>query len=345
MVKAPNKTMRIAITADPFIPVPPTNYGGIERIIHFLAEGLEKSEHEVILVAHEESTAQVELVKYPKLESGLGGHLKNIATINKIKKWKPDVIHSFSRLAYLLPFFRSNIPKLMSYQREPTLSQIKKAVAFSKNDSISFTGCSDYISNQIKPFAPSYTVYNGVDIEIYDFVDEVSADAPLIFLGRIEPIKGPQEAIAAALATGKNLIIAGNIPNEHADFFNTEIKPFLGKQIEYVGPVNDQQKNKLLGSAAAFLMPIFWNEPFGIVMAEAMACGTPVIGYPRGAVTEVVTHGLDGFLAQDFEELCSSILKIPEISRVKTRTTAEKKFSSKKIVDDYISIYKKISHR
>ncbi len=297
--------MRIAITADPFIPVPPPNYGGIERIIHFLAEGLESCGHEVMLVAHADSTAKVALIKYPSPENGLSGHFKNVLTIHKINKWKPDVIHSFSRLAYLLPFLRSNIPKLMSYQREPTISQIKKAASFSKKNTLCFTGCSNYISNQIKPFAPAYTVYNGVDIGIYDLVNEVPLDAPLIFLGRIEPIKGPQEAIAAALATGKDLIIAGNIPDEHVGFFNKEIKPFLGKQIQYVGPVNDQQKNKLLGSASAFLMPIFWNEPFGIVMAEAMACGTPVIGYPKGAVSEVVTHGVDGFLANNFEDLCS----------------------------------------
>src|SRR3954463_199988 len=119
--------MKIVITADPFIPVPPVNYGGIERIIHFLAEGLTKQGHDVALVAHQDSKVNIRLLKYPLPRKGFFGHVENIFTINSVKGWKPDVIHSFSRLAYLLPFMNSSVPKLMSYQREPTISQIKIA--------------------------------------------------------------------------------------------------------------------------------------------------------------------------------------------------------------------------
>jgi len=331
--------MRIAITADPFIPVPPVNYGGIERIIHFMVEGLAKNGHDVILVAHKDSKVNVELIKYPSTANGIRGHLKNISTINQLRKWKPDVIHSFSRLAYLLPFLVTNIPKLMSYQREPTISQIQKAMKIARKSTLSFTGCSDYISQQISPYAPAYTVYNGVDLNIYNFNDSVEDDAPLVFLGRIEPLKGTHNAVKAALATNKKLIIAGNIPNEYQDYFDREIKPYLNEKIKYIGPVNDQQKNELLGNASAFLMPIEWNEPFGIVMAEALACGTPVIGYPRGAVIEVVEHGINGYLAYDFNELCEYINNYSKISRGKARESAEKRFSSHKIVDDYVAIY------
>ncbi|PWS26391.1 glycosyltransferase family 4 protein [Pedobacter yonginense] len=333
--------MRIAITADPFIPVPPQNYGGIERMIHFLVEGLIEAGHEVILVAHQDSITKAELLSYPANQQGMIAHLKNIQTIRQLKKWKPDVIHSFSRLAYLMPFLRTDIPKIMSYQREPTISQIKKAVYLSKRNTLFFTGCSHYINQKILPYASTQTIYNGIDLSIYQFQKEVAADAPLMFLGRIEPIKGAHEAVKVALATNRRLIIAGNVTNEHQNYFDEQIRPYLGQQIEYVGAVNDVQKNKLLGTCSALLMPIGWNEPFGIVMAEALACGTPVIGYPKGAVAEVIEHGQNGFLVNNYTELCDAVGKLKEISRHEVRARAEKNFSSEKIVRDYISYYSK----
>lgn len=334
--------MRIAVTVDPFIAVPPLNYGGIERIVHFLVEGLAKNGHDVILVAHKDSKANVELIKYPSSENGIISHLKNIKAINELKKWKPDVIHSFSRLAYLTPFLMTKVPKLMSYQREPTINQIKKVMKIVRKGTLSFTGCSDYISQQIKPYAPACTVYNGVDLTIYNYINKVDEDAPLVFLGRIEPIKGTHNAVKVALETNKRLIIAGNIPNECREYFDSKIKPYLSDKISYIGTVNDQEKNKILGNASAFLMPIEWNEPFGIVMAEALACGTPVIGYPRGAVNEVVEHGVNGYLANNFNELCEHVNNCSNISRAKARESAEKNFSSDKIIADYTSLYQSI---
>lgn len=335
-------SLKIAITSDPFIPVPPINYGGIERIIHFLVEGLVKRGHEVCLVAHPESKVSSSFIPYPPLENGVKGHIKHILTLNKLKGFQPDIIHSFSRLAYLVPFFRSSTPKLMSYQREPTLSQVQKAVKFSKKGTMAFTGCSKYISDQITPFAPSFPIYNGIDLSIYDFKAEVADDAPLVFLGRIEPIKGTHNAIEIAQKTGRKLIIAGNIPAEYQNYFDSKIKPFLSDRIEYIGLVNDVQKNEILGKAAAFLMPIEWNEPFGIVMAEALACGTPVIGTNRGAVPEVVKNGVNGFFADTVEELVSLTDRVGEIDRAAARKDCEERFSSEKIIDDYLEVYQKL---
>ncbi len=166
-----------------------------------------------------------------------------------------------------------HIPKLMSYQREPTISQIAKAVKLSAKGTLAFTGCSNYITDKITAYAPAHTVYNGIDTNKYILTTNVDPDAPLVFLGRIEPIKGTHTAIDIARKTGKKLVIAGNIPDNEQGYFDTEIKPFLGERITYIGPVNDSQKNELLRNALALLMPIHWNEPFGIVMIEAMACG------------------------------------------------------------------------
>lgn len=330
--------MKIAIIADPFIPIPPLNYGGIERIIHFLILGLKERGHEVVLVAHADSKVDAPLIKYKNQNTRLAT-LHNILTINKLKSFKPDVIHSFGRLINLLPFLSSNIPKIMSYQREPTLSQIKKAVLLSKKQTLSFTGCSDYISNQIKPFAVAQTVYNGFPVHTYDPKFDYKEDAPLVFLGRIEHIKGTHIAIEIAQKTNKKLIIAGNIPPDEEEYFNKKVKPFLSGEIEYIGPVNDIEKNILLGNALAFLMPIQWNEPFGIVMAEAMACGTPVIGFSRGSVPEVVENNVTGFVCTTTDEMVLAIGKLDSINRETVWKTAMRRFSSDSIVSEYLKLY------
>jgi len=334
--------MRIVITADPFIPVPPLNYGGIERIIYFLTEELLKNGHEVMLIAHKNSKVSAKLLPYPTSKTAYLKDLKHIYNLNQLKSWKPDIIHSFSRLAYLLPYLPTTTAKLMSYQREPTIGQIKKAVKFSKKNTLAFSGCSDYISQQITPYAPAYTVYNGVDLNSYNFKDNVEENAPLVFLGRIEPIKGTHTAIQIAIKTQRKLVIAGNIPAEYHDYFDQQVKPHLNENISYIGEVNDQQKNELLGKAAALLMPIEWNEPFGIVMIEAMACGTPVIGVPKGSLPEVINPGKNGYLANNFEELCSYVFKLPELSRATIRQITEERFSSQKIVADYTALYTKL---
>jgi len=330
--------MKIAIIADPFIPIPPLNYGGIERIIHFLIVGLKERGHEVILIAHADSEVDIPLIKYKNQNTRLAT-LQNILTINKLKNFKPDVIHSFGRLINLLPFLSSSIPKIMSYQREPTLSQIKKAILISKKQTLSFTGCSDYISNQIKPFATAETVYNGFPIHTYDPKFDFKEDAPLVFLGRIEYIKGTHIAIEIAQKTNKKLIIAGNIPPDGEQYFNEKIKPFLSGEIEYIGPVNDIEKNTLLGNALAFLMPIQWNEPFGIVMAEAMACGTPVIGFSKGSVPEVVEDNVTGFVCTTTDEMVLAIGKLDSINRETVWKTAMRRFSSDSIVSEYLKLY------
>ena len=332
--------MKIAIIADPFIPIPPLNYGGIERIIHFLIIGLKERGHVVILVGHADSNIKVPLIKYKNQHLKLTG-IRNILSVNELKHFKPDIIHSFGRLINLLPFLRSSIPKIMSYQREPTLSQIKKAVFLSRKNTLSFTGCSNYISNKIKPHALSETIYNGFPINTYQPKFEYNDQSYLVFLGRIEEIKGTAIAIEVAKKSNKKLIIAGNIPSNGQNYFNEKIKPFLSDRIEYIGPVNDVQKNTLLGNALAFLMPILWDEPFGIVMAEAMACGTPIIGLSRGSVPEVVEDNVTGFVCNTVGEMVLAVNRLNTINRETVWKIAYRRFSSSEIVSEYINLYEK----
>jgi len=331
--------LNIAIIADPFLPVPPQFYGGIERVIDLLITQLLKKGHQVTLFAHKDSSVNCKLVP---LEEGAGilQILRNIYIINNtLRKQEFDVVHSFGRLANLLLVMPSAIPKLMTYQREPTISQIKKAMTLSRRGTMTFTGCSNYISNQIAPFAPVHTVYNSVDVDRYSPIKMLNTDSPLIFLGRIEFIKGAHTAIEIAKRTGKKLIIAGNLDRSQQDYFDKQVKPFLGDRINYIGPVNDAQKKALLQKAAALLMPIHWNEPFGIVMIEAMACGTPVIGFGRGAVAEVVDNGQTGFVGDTISELEEFVGQIKQIDRSKVRQRVEENFSSEIIANQYLSIY------
>ena len=339
--------MKILLTADPEIPVPPKLYGGIERIIDVLVNSYTTLGHDVTLFAHADSKVPCRLIGWKGRQSaGMRNTLANTAQLfSHALKERYDVVHSFSRLAYLTPLLPLGVPKIMSYQREPTLSQIKKATQLAKKDTLIFTGCSNYITNQIKGLAKSETVYNCVPIEKYNFSDTIANDAPLMFLGRIEHIKGTHIAVEVAIKTNRQLIIAGNIPAGEQEYFDEKIKPFLNDRIRYVGPVNDEQKNELLGQSAAFLMPIQWNEPFGIVMAEAMACGTPVLGFPYGSVPEVVEEGLTGSVCQNVEEMILRINELPRINRKRVREAAENRFSDKIIVNEYLSLYRQHGKR
>ncbi|WP_443938110.1 glycosyltransferase [Pedobacter sp. MW01-1-1] len=340
------KKLKIVITADPEIPVPPEFYGGIERIIDMLINEYIYLGHEVTLFAHEKSITRAKLYPYPGKTNGRIDFLKNMLYINNIVfRQNYDIIHSFGRLAYLTPSLPLKIPKLMSYQREPTINQIIKALKIAKKSTLMFTGCSNYISNKIKPIAITETVYNGVDSKKYYFTAEVELKAPLIFLGRVEPIKGPDIAIRIAQQTNKSLIIAGNLNLEHEDYFNESIKPYLNDQIKYVGPVNDQQKNELLSKSSALLMPIIWDEPFGIVMVEAMACGTPVIAFNRGAAPEVVSHGVSGFRGNTFDDLVFYVTQIPTLSRQQVNTYFLENYSSSVISQRYLNIYQKLINK
>lgn len=339
-----SEVLKIALIADPELPVPPLFYGGIERIIAILVEGYVSQGHHVTLFAHLDSVTDAILYPYNgKSSSSKIDVIKNSLLINReLLSNSYDIIHSFGRLIYLLPQMPLRIPKLMSYQREPTLAQIKKAIKIAKNNTLAFTGCSEYISKQIAPYAPSFPIFNGVDLRKYDFKAEVEIDAPLVFLGRIEPIKGTHIAIEVAKRTNRRLIIAGNISSEYQTYFDTEIKPQLDEQISYIGAVNDNQKNELLGNALCFLMPIEWNEPFGIVMAEAMACGTPVIGFNRGSVPEVIIHGENGFICNTTEQMIDYVNQVNNLDRNRVRKDAEKRFSKDVIVKQYLDLYKKM---
>jgi glycosyltransferase involved in cell wall biosynthesis len=336
--------LKIAIVVNPLIPVPPEQYGGIERIVYMLIQELMKNKHDITLYANGTSNPGCKLISYTESDSYNFVDLIKINLLTlKIAFQQYDLVHTFGRMSNIAFLMYSKIPKIVSYQLPPTISQVRKAVNIARNNSIFFTACSDYIGNQIKPYAKVSTIYNGVDLANYQFREIVNADAPLVFLGRIQKQKGTAIAIQVAKACNKRLIIAGNIPKEeqHRAYFSEEIKPYLdGESVEYIGPVNNLQKNKLLGEASAFLMPVTWDEPFGIVMAEALACGTPVIGFNRGAIPEVVVDGLNGFICDTFEDMTKAVHKVSTLDRNNCRRIASEKFSAGILAAQYERLYR-----
>ena len=340
------RKLSIAITVDPEIPVPPKIYGGIERIADMLIRGLVKRGHEVTLFAHPDSDVPCKLVPYPGLKSQSWSDLvRNMWHVSSIALGrKCDLVQSFARLAYLLPLLPLKLPKVMSYQRFITPRSVAWGDRLSRG-TLQFTGCSQHI---VKPFIKSrnwHVIYNGVPMDAYQFRRQLPDDAPLVYLGRVEEIKGPHLAIQVAQRSGRALVIAGNVPEgvKHQKYFQEKIAPRVdGCRIQYIGPMTDEQKNALLGKSAALLMPILWEEPFGIVMAEALACGTPVIGLNRGAVPEVVQNGVNGFVCETVEEMAAAVGRIKEIDRRACLQIMEEKFSDRTIVDQYEKLYMKL---
>jgi glycosyltransferase involved in cell wall biosynthesis len=336
--------MRILIAVDPEIPVPPRTYGGIERIVDALVNALRLRGHAVGLVAHRDSTCAADAF-FPWIglrSQSRVGSIRNMGVLRRAAAgFAPDVLHSFSRILYMLPLMCRALPKIMSFQREPTPRTVRLGAALAGR-SLSFTGCSEYICRQGRRGGGEWrAIHNFVDTDRYDFQPAVAADAPLVFLSRVERIKGAHTAIAVARRTGRRLIIAGNRAEvgPELDYWTQEIAPQLGGAIEYVGPVDDAQKNALLGRAAAMIVPIEWNEPFGIVFAEAMACGTPVISCPRGALPEIVQPGVDGFLVNSVEEACEAVGRLNKIDRAACRKRAEEHFSVAVIAGLYERLY------
>jgi glycosyltransferase involved in cell wall biosynthesis len=335
------RPLRIALTADPGFPVPPRHYGGIERIVDMLAKGLSARGHELTVFAHSDSATAGHLVPWPGGTSRSKVHTAlNAATLTRhVMRGHFDVVHSFSRVAYLVPLLPTRIPKLMTYQRAITRRSVRLGHQLSRG-TLWFSATSAHMTRHIAHSATVRVISNGVPLAKFHYRPDTEPDAPLVFLGRVENIKGPHLAISVARAAGVPLVIAGNIPPGQQLFFNAEIKPYLdGSRVKYVGPVDDAEKNALLGRARALLMPVLWDEPFGIVMIEAMACGTPVIGFARGAVPEVVTHGTTGFIGNTVEDLVSAVRQLSAIDRMACRARVEHTFSDRVVVDAYENLY------
>ena len=342
--------MRILLVMDPFIAVPPRHYGGIERVIADLADGLRARGHDVTLWAAPGSgtTARVEPFGREQ-EWTRWSNVRNTVTLSQRflrSTHRFDLVHNFGRLAYLAVLFRRDLPKVQTYMRCVNPANMRKTTRLGARR-LHFTAVSAAIRDTGAPGGGEWSViYNCAAPRRYTFRGDVDPrTAPLVFLGRLERCKGPHTAIHVARRLQRRLIIAGNVstlPDERA-FFETEVAPHVdGTLVSYVGPVDDRAKDPLLGGAAAMLMPIEWEEPFPVVLPESLMCGTPVIAFRRGGVPEGIADGRTGFVCDTVDEMCAAVGRLDQIDRAECRAEAERRFSDRAIADEYESLYRRL---
>jgi glycosyltransferase involved in cell wall biosynthesis len=342
--------VKILLIMDPLIPVPPRHYGGIERVVADLADVLVDRGHDVTLWAAPGSASRARLETFGR--EGEWTRWSNVRNTVRLstrflgQRRRFDVVHNFGRLAYLLPILSAPVGKLQTYMRKVNPANMRLASRLGARCLV-YTAVSDAIRGTGQPGGGDWrVVYNCARPDLYRASLGVDpATAPLVFLGRLERCKGAHTAIDVALATGRELIVAGNIstlPEERA-YFEQELRPrFDGRTIRYVGPVDDGQKLELLRGAAAVLLPIEWEEPFPVVLPEALLCGTPIVALGRGGVPEGIDHGVTGFVCGTAAGMADAIPRLPAIDRARCRAEAERRFGDTVIADEYEALYREV---
>jgi glycosyltransferase involved in cell wall biosynthesis len=336
--------LRIAQIAPPWISVPPKTYGGTELVISWLCDELVRRGHKVTLFATGDSKTKAKLV--PIWPSSLWSsnlrapHAVFSLLYNKLIEMQNefDIIHDHCEW-YTLPFSKFLKPPIVTTLHHPFSEET--ITLYKKFPNINFVA----ISKDQKKRGPGInivkTIYHGLPLEKYLF-SEKPKDY-LLWLSRIGPDKGIAEAIDIAKLSGEKLIISGPILPQYADYFEFRIKPLIdGKKIQFVGAADFKKKIELLRGAKAFLFPVKRPEPFGLVVIEAMACGTPVIAFKEGSMPELIKDGETGFLVKSIEEAVLSVKKINEIKRESCRNWVKEKFSLRRMVNRYEKLYKKI---
>ena len=359
------KKLKIAQISPLWISVPPKKYGGIERVVHYLTEELVRKGHDVTLFASGDSKTKAKLVSVrpralKKDNIPWTDPFWNLENISRALKQAKDfdVIHAHLDLWPL--FFQELVktPILHTFHNPLYLSSITnpdlfptrlKMFELHKKD---MYGC--FISKSQRSLCPikfphQSIVYNGIDTSQYKFYPKPKNH--FVWIARIDPYKGIENAIEAAERTGINLVLAGRLDPDSEDYFKEKIKPRLNNKIKYIGELSQDQLSDFYGNAIACLYPIEWHEPFGLIMAESMACGTPVIAFDKGSVSEVVKDGKTGFVIpmedkkgkKNIDGLVDAIKKIDQIERSDCRRWVDDNFTYQKMTDEYEKLYYKLA--
>lgn len=340
--------MKIAQIPPLYEAVPPRLYGGTERVVGHLTEALVALGHDVTLFAAADARTRATLVPVrdqsirldpAPLKADTAAHLHQLAVVREHAA-KFDVLHFHGELLHL-PMFEDFAERTVTTQHG-RLDLTDLAGAYRRWSRYPLVSISD---NQRAPMPDANwiaTVPHGLPPDLHTFVPRGRGDY-LAFLGRMSPEKGVERAIAIAKGSGVRLKIAAKIDDANAVYYREVIQPLLrGSHVEYVGEINDADKSEFLGNAIALLFPIDWPEPFGLVMIEAMACGTPVITFDRGSVPEVIEDGVSGLIVRDDDGAVAAVPIAASLDRRRVRQAFERRFTVMTMAKNYLALYERL---
>jgi glycosyltransferase involved in cell wall biosynthesis len=339
--------VRVAIFSPVWFAVPPGGYGGIEAVVHSLAEGLVDAGVDVTLFASGDSETRAELVSvFDEAPSERIGQTfwelqHALAFLERAGEF--DLVHDHSGLLGLTLFGLSRCPSVHTVHGPLTGEPgdvYERACAVAHDVGLVSLTLSQRSPRPRLPWIAN--VGNSIDVSRYPLRRQ--AGEALLFLGRMSPEKGAHRAIRVARQAGRPLKIAAKCrePGE-IEYFERYVEPHLGPDVEYVGEVGHEEKCRLLAESHALLVPIEWQEPFGLVMIEALACGTPVIALRRGSVPEVLRHGTTAYIADDLGGMVAGVGRVAELDPQVLRADVERRFSVERMVEEYLDVYESVT--
>jgi glycosyltransferase involved in cell wall biosynthesis len=341
--------MRIAQVAPLYESVPPRAYGGTERVVSYLTEELVRQGHRVTLFASGDSVTRAELIAPRpcslRLDSScvdqLACHFVLLEQVFR-EAARFDVIHFHIDYLHFPLSRRHHYPHLTTLHGRLDIPELP--ALYQEYPDMLVVSISDAQRRPLPWLQWQGTVYHGLPSDLFAFHPQ--GGDYLAFLGRISPEKRVDRAVEIARRAGLKLKVAAKIDKVDRDYYEEKIAPLLREpHVEYIGEVGGSDKEELLGHARALLFPIDWPEPFGLVMIEALACGTPVIAWRQGSVPEVLTDGVTGFIVESLDEAVAAVDRVAALDRRVCRQVFEERFSAGRMARDYLSIYRRLAER
>jgi glycosyltransferase involved in cell wall biosynthesis len=341
--------MKIAQISPLFERVPPVGYGGTERVVSYLTEELVRRGHDVTLFASGDSLTGAELVpgcaRALRLDGKSQAHLPyHLTMLDEVfaRVDEFDLVHFHIDCIHFPLTARHSVAALTTLHGRLDLDDIHECFQHFKN--LSFVSISDDQRAPMPWLDWAGTVHHGLPLDLHTPVERPGDH--LAFLGRMSPEKGAETAIEIARRAGMPIRLAGKVDDVDVSYFEQKIRPlFSAGDLEYVGEIGGNAKDEFLGGARALLFPIDWPEPFGLVMIEAMACGTPVVAFRRGSVPEVIDDGVTGFVVDSVDDAVAALAACASLDRRLIRETFERRFSATRMTDDYLQIYEHLLER
>jgi glycosyltransferase involved in cell wall biosynthesis len=338
------RALRVGLIAPPWLPVPPAVYGGTELVVDVLARGLRDAGCEVVLFSTGDATCPVERRwLYPRALGTAAAPAGEAAHVERAYRDLSgvDVIHDHTVTGpAAIGLHPPGVPVVTTVHGELT-AELRELYAAAAAGGVSVVAISHAQQRTATGVPVAAVIYHGIDL----------AGVPLgtgdggyvLFLGRMNPDKGAHRAIAVARAAGTPIVLAAKM-HEPAErrYFTERVEPLLGPEAVYVGEVGGRAKLELLAGASALVNPIRWPEPFGLVMIEALACGTPVLSFAEGAAPEIIEHGVTGFLCADEADMAGKLRLAPRLDRSRCRASVASRFAAERMVDDHLALYHRL---